>query len=103
MFAIIEVASKQFKVKVGDVINIPHTVNKELLTISNILMIVDEKDIKIGTPFVKDSKVVCEVIGDVKGPKVVAYKFKRRKSYHRKVGHREIFTKVKIKEIKIVR
>lgn len=103
MFAIIEVASKQFKVKEGDVINIPHTVNKELLMISNVLMIVDEKDIKIGTPFVKDSKVVCEVIGDVKGPKVVAYKFKRRKSYHRKVGHREIFTKVKIKEIKIVK
>ncbi|MFH1645478.1 MAG: 50S ribosomal protein L21, partial [Candidatus Omnitrophota bacterium] len=74
--------------------------HKKLLTISNVLMTVDGKDINIGMPYVKDCKVVCEVIGDIKGPKVVAYKFKRRKSYHRKVGHREMLTKVKIKEIK---
>ena len=100
MFAIVEVGSKQHKVKVGDTINIPRTTKKKELTLDKVLLTGEGKDITIGTPYVKGIKVICDILGDTKGPKVIACKFKRRKSYHRKVGHRDQFTQVKVKEIK---
>lgn len=63
-------------------------------------MTVSGDDIAVGKPYLKGITVHCEVIGDAKGKKKIAYKFRHRESYHRKVGHRDLLTRVKIKEIK---
>lgn len=100
MFAIVEVGSRQERVKVGDVLNIPRTTKKKEITLDKVLLTVAGKDIEIGTPYLKGVKVVCDIISHKKGEKKIAYKYKRRKSYHRKVGHRDLLTQVKVKEIK---
>ena len=100
MFAIVEVGSKQEKVSVGDVLEIPRIDKKKSITFDKILLTGSGKDITIGTPYVKDAKVVCDILGDMKGEKKISFKFKRRKSYHRKIGHRDMLTKIKVKEIK---
>ena len=71
-------------------------------TLSEVLMAADDSGLKIGDPFLKGAKVSAEVIEEErKAPKVVSYKFKRRKGYHRTVGHRQRHTRVKIGEIQL--
>jgi len=101
MFAIVEVASRQHKVKEGDTLEIPQVKKKKEITIDKVLMTISGKDVNIGTPHVKGAKVVCDVLEDVKGKKTYSFKFKRRKSYHRMIGHRDTFTRIKVKEVKV--
>lgn len=100
MFAIIEVASRQYRVAAGDTLDIPRTTRKKEISLDKVLMTVSGKDVNIGTPYLKDAKVVCDIVGDKKGKKKLAFKFKRKKSYHRNIGHRDLLTQVKVKEIK---
>jgi large subunit ribosomal protein L21 len=100
MFAVIEVGSRQERVKVGDVLDIPRTAKNKEITFDKVLLTVSGKDIEIGAPYLKGVKVICDIIAHKKGEKKIAYKYKRRKSYHRKVGHRDLLTQVKVKEIK---
>ena len=102
-YAIIQTGGRQFRVQPGDVIDV------ELLGVETgknavfeeVLLAADEAGVKIGNPLVKGAKVTAEVVEDVrKAPKVVSYKFKRRKGYHRTVGHRQKLTRVKVGEIK---
>ena len=64
-------------------------------------MIANEGDIKIGAPTLAGAKVVSEIVAQTKGPKIVVFRMKRRKGYHKKTGHRQPLTKIKIKEISI--
>ena len=100
MYAIIEVGARQEKVKVGDSFDMPRTTKKKEVSFDKVLMTISGKEAVIGTPYIKGMKVVCDVVGDKKGPKTIAFKFKRRKSYKRKIGHRDLLTTVKVKEIK---
>jgi len=100
MYAIIEVGARQEKVKVGDVLDIPRTAKKKEIIFDKVLMTISGKNMETGSPYIKGVKVVCDIIADKKGEKKIAYKYKRRKSYHRKVGHRDLLTQVKVKEIK---
>lgn len=100
MFAIIEVGARQEKVKVGDTFAMPHTDKKKEVSFDKVLIAVSGKDVTMGTPYVKGMKVICDVLGNKKGEKKTAFKFKRRKSYKRKVGHRDLLTIVKVREIK---
>jgi large subunit ribosomal protein L21 len=102
-YAIIQTGGRQFRVQSGDVIDV------ELLgaeagqkTVFNeVLLAADEAGVKIGAPLLAGASVSAEVIeGERKAPKVVSYKFKRRKGYHRTVGHRQKLTRVKVGEIK---
>ena len=102
-YAIIQSGGRQFRVQPGDVIDV------ELLGVEagkkavfdEVLLASDGKDVKIGDPLVKGAKVTGEVLeAERKAAKVVSYKFKRRKGYHRTVGHRQKHTRVKIGEIK---
>jgi large subunit ribosomal protein L21 len=102
-YAIIQSGGRQFRVQPGDVIDV------ELLDVEagqqtvfeEVLLAADDAGVKIGEPLLKGAKVMAEVVEDVrKAPKVVSYKFKRRKGYHRTVGHRQKHTRVKIGEIK---
>jgi len=103
-YAIIQTGGRQFRVQPGDVIDV------ELLGVEagkktsfeEVLLASDGDAVKIGEPLVKGAKVTAEVLEDArKASKVVSYKFKRRKGYHRTVGHRQKHTRVKIGEIKL--
>jgi len=99
MFAIAKVGSRQYKVIKDEILCIPRVSRKKEVALNHILLVADGKNIQVGTPYIKGAKVICEVLGDVKGPKRIAFKFRKRKSSQRATGHRDLLTKVRVKEI----
>jgi len=101
MHAIIETGGKQFKVQAGDII----TVEKlgvdagTAYTFDKVLGILDGESSVLGKPLVAGATVTASVLGDGKGKKLIVYKYKAKKGYHRKKGHRQPFTRVKIDAI----
>lgn len=103
MYAVIQTGGKQYKVTKGDTIIVERLTIPEKekeVTIKEVLLISDGKEFKVGKPLIKDAKVVCEVIGDFKDKKVISFKYRRRKDSRWKKGHRQVLTKLKVKEIK---
>jgi large subunit ribosomal protein L21 len=100
MFAVIRTGGKQYKVVKDDVLVIEKLVGDvgKTLTLSDVLMLGGDKP-KTGKPTIKGASVTAEILEQGKGEKVIAFKKKRRKNTHRKRGHRQPFTKVKITEI----
>jgi len=101
MHAIIETGGKQFKVQAGDVIVVEKlgTDAGEAYTFDRVLGIIDGDATVLGKPVVEGASVSASVLGDGKGKKVIVYKYKAKKGYHRKRGHRQPFTRVKIEAI----
>lgn len=100
MYAVIETGGKQYRVKAGDVITV-EKLNVEVgekITFDKVLMAGDGKDLKVGTPYV-DTKVEGEVVENGKGQKVVIFKYKAKKDYRKKQGHRQPFTMIKITNV----
>ena len=103
MYAVVESGSKKYRVTAGDtlVVNrIEAEAGKEH-TLDRVLLVSNEGKISIGAPLVKNVTVLADVVEHKRGPKVIAFKMKRRKGYHRTVGHRQEQTVLKIKEIKL--
>ena len=102
MYAIIESCGRQYKVSEGDTIFFEKLDAKEgeKITFDNVVLVSDDKDVKIGTPYVKGAKVEGTVISHGKGKKIIVYKYKAKKNYRRTQGHRQPYTKVEIKSIK---
>jgi large subunit ribosomal protein L21 len=102
VYAIIEDSGTQFKVTAGDRIRIDRqlTGDEKTVTFDRVLLVAGEGDPKLGTPLLGGATVVAEVLGAAKGPKITIQKYKRRKGYHRKIGHRQKYTEVRISEIK---
>ncbi|MGN6149155.1 MAG: 50S ribosomal protein L21 [Rhizomicrobium sp.] len=100
MFAVIRTGGKQYKVAKDDVISIERLDGDAgaKITFGEVMMLGGDKP-KHGAPLISGASVTAEVIEQGKGEKVVAFKKKRRKSTHRKRGHRQHFTKVKITSI----
>mgnify|MGYP001613000063 CR=1 FL=1 len=101
MFAVIKTGGKQYRVKEGDVLKVEKISGEKggMVEISEVLAIGEGEQIKLGSPTVKDAKVVAEIVSQGKGPKVTIFKKKRRKGYTKKQGHRQLFSSIKIKEI----
>jgi large subunit ribosomal protein L21 len=102
MYAIIETGGKQYRVSAGDTIEVERlTVDAgQTFTFDRVLFCKNEGKTTIGSPAIKQAAVLADVVEHKRGVKTVAFKMKRRKGYHRKVGHRQELTVVKIKEIK---
>ena len=101
MYAIIETGGKQYRVEEGDVIDIELvTAGDENEVKFKALFLNTGNAVKIGTPNIEGYEVVGEFLQEVKGPKVINFKYKKRKNYRRKVGHRQTYSRVKIKAIK---
>ena len=101
MFAVVEVGSSQYKVAEGDMIEIAR-LDKEQgknITLEKVLMFVKDSDIRIGQPYLKNVKITAAVVNHNRGKKVVAFKFRRRKSYSKKTGHRQNLTRLNITKI----
>ena len=103
MYAIIEVGGKQYNVKEQDLIEVEKQAAKEgqEIALSRVLLVSKDKKLEIGQPYLKEARVVAEVLKQIKAEKVISFKYRRRKSSHWKKGHRQQLTRLKIKEIKI--
>jgi large subunit ribosomal protein L21 len=103
MYAIIEEGGRQFKVTSGDTIQIDRQVEDEQksITFDRVLLVAGEGEPRIGAPLVSGATVTADVLGASKGPKVISVKYKRRKGYHKKIGHRQQYTSVRITDISI--
>jgi len=99
MYAIIQTGGKQHKVSVGDVLNVESLSNKKDVTFNHILLIGDAENITVGQPHVKGAKVSAQVLEQVRGVKVISFKYRRRKSSRRLHGHRQELTRIKITDI----
>lgn len=100
MYAIIAAGGRQYRVSQGDVIYIDKVDQEADSTISfDVLMIGGEDEIKVGNPVIEGAKVEGKVLGQVKGDKIMIYKYKSKKNYHRRAGHRQPYTKVEITAI----
>jgi large subunit ribosomal protein L21 len=101
MYAVIEISATQFKVKEGDTIDVNKLEinDKKDIFIDKVLLLSKDKKIEVGQPYLKGVKVRAEVLGQVKGDKVVSFKYRRRKSSQWKKGFRAQLTRIKIKEI----
>ena len=98
MLAIIKTGGKQYLVSPGDKIQVEKLDVKEGKEIEfpEVLLLEKSKKLEIGTPFVKGAKVTAKFLGAVKGEKLIIFKYKPKKRYKRKIGHRQQFTEVEI-------
>jgi len=103
MYAVLETGAKQYRVAAGDTVEVERLEVKagDPVTFDRVLLLNNEGKVSVGTPTVAQASVVGDVVEHIRGPKVVAFKLKRRKGYRRTVGHRQELTVVKIKEIKV--
>ena len=100
MYAIIATGGKQYRVSEGDVIYIEKIDAEVDSTVSfDVLLVGNEGDVKVGTPVVEGVKVEGKVVGQVRGDKIIVFKYKSKKNYRRKQGHRQPYTKVEITKI----
>lgn len=103
MYAVIESCGKQYKVSEGDVVFFEKLDAEEGKKVSfdKVVLVSDDKNVKVGTPYVKNAKVEGTVVKQGKGKKILVYKYKAKKNYRRTHGHRQPYTKVEIKSITI--
>jgi large subunit ribosomal protein L21 len=103
MYAIFRAAGKQFRAEKGKTLRLPllHAEPGTKLTFGDVLLSSDGQTIRAGQPLVSGASVEAEVLGDGKEPKIYVFKFKRRKNYRRKTGHRQKFTEVRITDLKL--
>ena len=100
MYAIIATGGKQYRVSEGDVLYIEKIDAEVDSTVSfDALLVENEGDVKVGTPVVEGVKVEGKVVAQGRGEKIIVFKYKAKKNYRRKQGHRQPYTKVEITKI----
>lgn len=103
MYAIIADGGRQYRVEEGQILDVDFresAVDQDNLTFDRVLAVGGESGLKLGTPVVTGATVTAKVIGVQKGDKIYIQKFRRRKNYDRRTGHRQLYTRIKIESIK---
>ena len=101
MYAVLTTGGKQYRVQEGDVLFV-EKLNAEVdstVELTGVLAVAKDGEIKVGAPVVEGAKVVAKVLAQGKAKKVVVFKYKRKKDYRRKNGHRQPYTKIVIEKI----
>ena len=101
MYAVLVTGGKQYRVQEGDVIYV-EKLDAEVestIELDNILVLSNEDGLVVGKPVVEGAKVVAKVLAQGKAKKIIVFKFKRKKDYRKKQGHRQPFTKLQIEKI----
>jgi large subunit ribosomal protein L21 len=104
MYAIFRTAGKQFRAEPGRTVRIPSVASAkpgDTLTFDEVLLGSNGSTVKAGAPLLSGAKVTAEVVKHGKDKKIIVFKFKRRKNYARKQGHRQGFTEVRIASVEI--
>ncbi|MGA2685286.1 MAG: 50S ribosomal protein L21 [Verrucomicrobiota bacterium] len=102
MYAVLETGSKQYRVAAGDTVEIERLPIEagQPVTFDRVLLVNRDGKVSVGAPTVSGASVVADVVEHKRGEKKLTFKMKRRKGYHKTIGHRQELTVVKIKEIK---
>lgn len=100
-YAIVETGGKQYKISPGETIDVERLPAEEGSTIEldRVLLVARGDKVSIGQPTVEGAKVIAQVMGEGKGEKIVVFKYKPKVNYRRRKGHRQIYTRLAIKEI----
>ena len=101
MYAVLETGGKQYRVAAGDTLEIERLAVDagQSFTFDRVLLVNNDGQIAVGAPTVAGAKIVADVVEHIRGEKKIIFKMKRRKGYHKKQGHRQELTVVKITEI----
>jgi len=101
VYAVVETGGKQYKVSVGETVDVeklPFEVG-ETIELDRVLLVADGDEVHVGRPTVEGAKVLATVTEHVKGPKIIVFKYRPRERYRRKKGHRQVYTRLTINEI----
>lgn len=103
MYAVLETGSKQYRVAAGDTLRVERLPAEKgaSVTFDRVLMVSADGKVTVGTPTVTGATVVADVVDHIRDQKKLTFKMKRRKGYHKTIGHRQGLTVVKVKEIKV--
>lgn len=101
MYAIVETGGKQFKVSQGDTLYVEKLESEvgSSITLDKVHFVQDNGTVKVGSPTVEGAKVVATVVEHGRAKKIIVFKYKSKKNYHKKQGHRQPYTKLKIEAI----
>ena len=101
MYAVVRTGGKQYRLGVGESVKVEKLPNEvgNTIELSQILMVSDGSEVKVGTPLVTGASVNAEIVGHGRNKKIMVFKMKRRKKYRRTQGHRQAFTQLKVTEI----
>lgn len=101
MYAIIESGGKQYRAEPGRMLKLEKVDGEKgaQVELTKVLLVADGEAVKVGSPTVEGAKVISEIVRQGRGPKITVFKFKRRKKYRRRTGHRQDLTTVRVKEI----
>jgi len=100
MWAIVEIGKKQYWVEKGLQIRVERLAEKEgALSFDTVLLVADGEKVSLGAPYIAKAQVKAEIVKEIKGDKVISYKYRRRKKSRRIRGHRQIYTLLKISDI----
>ena len=101
MYALVEILGKQYKAEKGNILKIDKIKKDkgEKIEFESVLLISEKDEVKVGTPYIKGVKIKAQIEDHGKYAKILIYKFKRRKNYRRKRGHRTQFTTIRITDI----
>jgi len=103
-YAIIETGSKQYCVEPESVIHVEKLKladNPKNVTLENVLLVRDGDKLSVGNPNIKGAKVVCDFLGNIRGKKTISFKYRRRKGSRVTKGHRQAYSRLRVKEIKL--
>ena len=101
MYAVIQTGGKQYRVQPGETVQVEKLEVEvgKTLEFNEVLLVADGDNVRLGTPHVAGVKVVADVVDQGRDAKILVYKYRRRKAWHRKQGHRQPFTALKVTEI----
>ena len=101
MYALVEYKGKQYKAEKGAMIQVDKLDVEagQTVTIDTVVFVNNDGKVSVGTPYVKGAKVVVKVEDTFKDNKVIVYKYKSKKDYHRTIGHRQQYTNVRVEDI----
>lgn len=103
MYAVVETGSKQYRVAVGEAVDVDRMTGNEgeKISLDKVLMVADDDKIRVGAPYVEGARVDAEIVTQGRGPKLIVFKMKRRKKMRKKAGHRQDFTRLKVTGITV--
>ena len=103
MYAVLDTGSKQYRVAAGDTLEVERlTADKgSSITFDRVLLVSNDGKVTVGSPTVSGATIVADVVDHIRGEKKLTFKMKRRKGYHKSIGHRQELTVLKVKEIKV--
>jgi len=103
MYAVVETCGKQYRVSVGQLVKVEDMGKErgETNELDKVVFYADKDNFQVGKPYIAGAKVISVVADNGKSKKVMIYKFRRKTNYRRKAGHRQTYTQLRIKEIKV--